>query len=84
MEAVECQHCKSVMGVVRKTPRWTLYRCFSCRHIMGRINGELKGADYENAESEMDRFAGSLIGDDFRRMSPEDLAKLFGRRGKTS
>ena len=91
METIECEQCKSVMGLVKKTPRWALYKCFSCRHVMGQINNELERGEYEDAEREMDIYAESLIGVELRdianrlrRMSPEERDAFFKRNDKPS
>ena len=87
METVECEQCKSVMGLVKKTPRWALYKCFSCRHIMGRINNELKQDEFKDAEMEMDFYADSLIKPELtdiasrlQKKSPEDLKRFFEKK----
>jgi hypothetical protein len=91
MEAIMCEHCKSVMGLVKETPRWKLYRCYSCRHVTGQINRELKGLEFEDATREMDDHAGSVmrgelgdIRDRLQRMSPEELGEFFEGKDKPS
>ena len=47
METTKCAECKSVMGLIAKTPRWKLYKCFSCGRLMGRIANHLKEHEVE-------------------------------------
>ncbi|MHC4177787.1 MAG: hypothetical protein ACYSWU_09785 [Planctomycetota bacterium] len=84
METVKCEHCKSVMGLVKKTPRWALYKCFSCRRVMGQINKDLNRCEFEDATEEMNTYALPLMDDEladikkrFQSMSPEELGEFF-------
>ncbi|HET6455237.1 MAG TPA: hypothetical protein VFI02_12595 [Armatimonadota bacterium] len=84
METVECSDCKSVMGLVKETPRWKVHKCFSCRRVMGQLSKDLNPDEREDAEREMDSFAESLLSDDIRRigdrlrnMSPQELQDFF-------
>jgi hypothetical protein len=76
------------MGLVEKTPRWALYKCFSCRHVMGKINNELKGPEFKDATAEMDAHAQSIMHDELRdrlqHMSPDELDDFFGGKDKLS
>lgn len=77
MKTVKCDQCNSVMGLARETPRWELYKCFSCRHVMGRIRKHVKQHEVGDATMEMDSCAGSLLDDEFRGMDPEEFKLLF-------
>lgn len=77
MKTVQCEQCNSVMGLARETPRWELYKCFSCRHVMGRIRKHVKQDEVGDATREMDSCAGSLLDDEFRGMSPEEFESLL-------
>lgn len=61
MKTVNCEQCKSVMGLIKETPRWVLYQCFSCRCVKGILNRKLKPHEREEAEREMDMYGESLI-----------------------
>ena len=82
METTKCAECKSVMGLIAKTPRWKLYKCFSCGRLMGRIANDLKEHEVEYATMEMDSYAGSLIRDEhghlLQGMIPEERDKFLG------
>lgn len=87
METVECTDCKSVMGLVMKTPRWAIYKCFSCRHVMGCLNGELEGTEREDADAEMDLHASTIMNDEMTDIrnrlastSPDELNRFFKRK----
>ncbi len=73
MKTVQCEECDSVMGLVRETPRWELYKCFSCRQLIGQILEELKQHEFEDANMEMDTYAKSLLDEELQSMSPEEL-----------
>lgn len=79
MEATECKQCGSTMGVLRKTPRWTLYKCFSCRHVMGRIDEQLEPGKRETAGAALDRYAGSIVDQQCWTISPEELVEAMSR-----
>jgi hypothetical protein len=67
------------MGVIRKTPRWALYKCFSCRHVMGRIDDQLEPGKRETAGVALDRYAGSIVVQQRRSISPEELVEAMSR-----
>ena len=57
MRTIECERCRSVMGLVKETQRWALYKCFSCRHIIGQFNKKLTQDELKDATMEMDTCA---------------------------
>jgi hypothetical protein len=79
MKTIQCKQCSSVMGLVRETPRWELYKCFSCRHVMGRIHDGLKQREFKDATREMDNYADSLFDEEYQSVSPEELKRRFER-----
>lgn len=82
MKTVPCKECGSVMGLVREAPRWELYKCFSCRHVMGRFHEELKEHEFEDATREMDTYAATLLDEELQSMSAEGLTRLFCERNE--
>lgn len=89
MKTINCEHCKSVMGLVKETPRWALYKCFSCRHVMGQFAKELTQDELKEATMEMDTFAQIHLDDQLRdigkrldSMSSEELNNFFRRNDK--
>ena len=66
METVECPQCKSVMGLVRTTPRWAVYKCFSCRIVTGQLSDKLEPSEIQDAEGEMNSYVGSLMVPDLK------------------
>ena len=74
------------MGLVTERPRWALYKCFSCRHVVGQFAKELTRDELEVATMEMDTIAQIHLDEklsDIRKglemMSSEELNNFFGR-----
>ena len=83
METVNCNLCNSVMGLVKETPQWAVYKCFSCRRVMGKLNEKLKPNEREEAEREMDEYAFSLTDAEvinmLEKMSSKEILDLFNK-----